>query len=56
VYFLTQRGDLMALRAADGRLLWHRPTDIQAAVGVRVSPPWLVLGDMQGDIHLYRLP
>lgn len=56
VYFLTQRGDLMALRAADGRLLWHRSTDILAAVGVRVAPPWLVLGDMQGDIHLYRLP
>lgn len=56
VFFLTQRGDLMALRAADGRLLWHLPTDIPAAVGVRAAPPWLVVGDMQGDVYLFRLP
>ncbi len=56
VYFLTQRGDLMALDARNGHLIWHKPTDVLAAVGVRVAAPWLVLGDMQGQVHLYRLP
>jgi outer membrane protein assembly factor BamB len=54
LYFLTQRGDIVALNAIDGTELWVMPTGITARVGLAASGPWLFIGDQDGVIYAYQ--
>jgi outer membrane protein assembly factor BamB len=53
LYFLTQHGDIMALDAATGDLLWQIPTDVVSRVGLSVGVGWLFVGDQLGTIYAY---
>ncbi len=53
VYFLSQRGDIIALNAADGRELWALSTGIAARTGLTVSGDWIYVGDSEGVIYAY---
>ena len=54
LYFVTQQGDIMALDAENGSLLWHHPTDIEARSGLSVSDEWLFVGDTAGTVHAFK--
>ena len=53
LYFLTQQGDIMALNALDGRLLWSLPTGITSRVGMTVSRGWTFIGDQDRRLYAY---
>ena len=53
LYFLTQQGDLVALEARDGELLWEIDTRIEARVGLTVSGGWLFVGDAHGRVYAF---
>jgi len=55
VYLLSQRGDMIALDAADGRELWRVSTGIEAREGLSVLGEWLYIGDAAGNVYAYRL-
>jgi outer membrane protein assembly factor BamB len=54
LYFLTQRGDIVALNAIDGTELWVMSTGITARVGLAVSGPWMFMGDQDGVVYAYK--
>ena len=56
IYLLSQRGDMIALDAADGRELWRVSTGIKAREGLSVFGEWLYIGDAAGGVYAYRLP
>lgn len=55
LYFITQQGDLFALEASTGALLWQAKTTISTA---RTSPAigkgWLIIGDIEGNVYGYQ--
>ena len=54
IYFITQRGAMIALNAADGRELWQLSTDLNAPrVGLTVAAGWIYAGDADGVIYAY---
>jgi outer membrane protein assembly factor BamB len=53
IYFLTQQGDIMALNAQNGALLWIFPTGITSRVGLTVHNGWLFIGDLEGRVYAY---
>ena len=53
LYFLTQRGDIVALNALDGSLMWQMITAIESRVGLTVSGGWLFVGDARGRVYAY---
>lgn len=53
LYFLTQHGDIMALDALSGALLWELPTGITSRVGLSVSGGWIFIGDEKGVVSAY---
>ncbi len=53
LYFLTQRGGIMALNALDGSLLWEIPTGVRARAGLTVSGSRLLFSDENGRVYAY---
>jgi len=53
LYFLTQHGDIMALNALNGEILWHIPTGVTPREGLTVSGGWLYFGDIDGTVYGY---
>jgi serine/threonine-protein kinase len=53
LYFLSQHGDIMALDAQSGDLLWKLPTGITSRVGMHLFDGWIFLGDEDGVIYAY---
>lgn len=53
LYFLTQQGDIMALNAETGTLLWSLPTGITSRVGLAVSGGWAIISDQDGRVYAY---
>ncbi|MCP4363259.1 MAG: PQQ-binding-like beta-propeller repeat protein [Chloroflexi bacterium] len=53
LYFLTQHGDIMALDAQSGELLWQYPTGITSRVGLAVGYGRLFIGDAEGNVYAY---
>jgi outer membrane protein assembly factor BamB len=53
IYILTQRGDIMALNAQNGDLLWTFPTEITSRVGLTIADSWLFIGDETGRVYAY---
>lgn len=56
VYFITQQGDLYALDAASGNLLWMVPTGLESRDGVAVDAGRLFVGDAGGTVYAFDLP
>ena len=56
VYFITQQGELYALDAGDGSLLWMIPTGLESRDGVAVGAGRLFVGDSAGKIYAFDLP
>ena len=56
LYFLTQRGDIVALNALDGTLRWKLATGIGSRVQMTVSGGWLFIGDEDGTVYAYTSP
>jgi outer membrane protein assembly factor BamB len=54
--FLTQRGNVLALKLESGELLWSAATDIRSRTGLTLSGNTIVMGDDQGGIRAYQLP
>lgn len=55
LYLLTQRGDLVALSAADGGLLWQVPTVVRARTGIRLADGWLFASGTEGTVYAFRV-
>jgi|APSaa5957512622_1039677.scaffolds.fasta_scaffold48862_2 outer membrane protein assembly factor BamB len=56
VYFISQRGDMIALDANDGRELWRMAVDVNAPrVGLTVANDWIYIGDADGVIYAYTV-
>lgn len=55
VYFISQRGDLHALAAEDGRLLWRTATGLETRDGIAVGAGHIFVGSVDGAIHAFRL-
>jgi len=53
IYFLTQQGDIIALNAQNGTLLWTFPTGITSRVGLTIQNGWLFIGDIEGRVYAY---
>lgn len=53
LYFITQHGDIMALNALDGGLLWTISTGITPRTGLTVEHGWLFFGDINGMVYGY---
>lgn len=54
LYFLTQRGDIIALNATFGTLQWQVPTEIAGSrAGLSVSGGRLFIGDGEGKVYAY---
>ena len=52
LYVLSQKGDVIALNAADGAEEWQVATEITGSRdGLTVSGDWLYIGDGQGRIY-----
>lgn len=56
LYFLTQQGEIIALDAVEGNLLWSLETGITSRVGLTVSGGWLFIGDQHGRVYAYTSP
>jgi outer membrane protein assembly factor BamB len=55
MYLLTQRGDLVALSATDGTLLWQVPTGVQARTGISLTDGWLFASGTEGTVYAFRV-
>ena len=53
LYFLTQQGDIMALNAEEGTMLWTLPTGITSRVRLAVSGGWAFIGDQDHRLYAY---
>jgi len=53
LYFITQHGDIMALNALDGGLLWTISTGVTPRTGLTVDHGWLFFGDINGMVYGY---
>ncbi len=52
LYFLTQKGGIIALNAADGTLQWQIETGITGSRdGLSVSDGWIFIGDGEGNVY-----
>ncbi|MBM4421856.1 MAG: hypothetical protein FJ030_00525 [Chloroflexi bacterium] len=53
LYFLTQRGDIVALNAFDGILRWRISTGIKSRAGLTVAGGWVFIGGADGRVSAF---
>lgn len=53
LYFITQRGDIVALNAVDGTLRWQVSTGIKSRGGLTVADGWLFIGGTDGRVSAF---
>ncbi|MEK7784356.1 MAG: PQQ-binding-like beta-propeller repeat protein, partial [Chloroflexota bacterium] len=53
LYFITQRGDIVALNAGDGTLRWKVSTGITSRGGLTVAGGWLFVGGADGRVRAF---
>ncbi len=53
LYFITQRGDIVALNAVDGTLRWQVSTGIKSRGGLTVADGWLFVGGADGSVSAF---
>ena len=53
LYFITQRGDIVALNAEDGTLRWQVSTGITSRGGLTVAGGWLFVGGADGRVSAF---
>lgn len=55
LYFLTQLGDIYALKVDSGELLWSESTGTAARTGLSVEDGLLVIGGIDGSVRAYQI-
>ncbi|MDP6638576.1 MAG: PQQ-binding-like beta-propeller repeat protein [SAR324 cluster bacterium] len=56
LYFLTQRGQVLALNQGTGAPLWYAQTGLASRTGLGYGNSRIVIGDMKGKLHTYLIP
>lgn len=54
LYFITQHGEIHALNASDGSLLWAVDTGLEVRDGVAVSDTHIFVGSVNGMLYAFR--
>lgn len=55
-YFITQQGDLYALDAATGALIWRLATGLETRDGIAVGAGHIFIGGVNGIVYAYHYP
>lgn len=55
VTFISQQGDLYAVHAADGSLVWRHATGIESRDGIAVGDGRIYVGSVDGTIYAFEL-
>ena len=54
--FMTQQGNVFAISANKGEYLWSAPTKVISRIDPAFADGFLLIGDIEGELHAYRLP